>query len=508
MKKTFALLLAAVMLLSCLGLSAAAGYEQPFAPGTLSSDTYRIPAIYTLNDGSVIAAADMRYGHGSDSPQNIDTLTAISPDGYSGWDYTIANRFDDYADGVTDKASASFIDSAIAQSKATGRIFLITDMFPSGGGYPTTKTGTGYLTVDGKRYLGLTQGSNSAQFNNFPYYIGDFTDGFAPVLTRSDNTATTYTVDEQYRLYQNGEALMMAQNGSEEQVQQNVFYQGADLSVYLTTYLVMKYSDDNGKTWSAPEILSRQVKNDNEGFLGIGPGRGFVTEYQGKERIIFCVYDNVGGENVSTIYSDDNGVTWTRGSETSVRSALGKTSEAQIVSLPDGSLRMFARNAHDFVAYADSTDGGHSWSKFQADFDLSANGNCMVSFINYSKKIDGKDVIIGSFCSNPYQRANGVIKVGLVGQNNDIDWITTYHVNQGFFAYSCLTELSDGNIGYLYEDEPAKVSYMVLTIGEDGSVSEINGNNIDFSYTPTAKEKFLGFFKSIILTLQKLFGII
>ena len=31
----------------------------------MGSKTYRIPALYTLNDGSVIAAADMRYDHGS-----------------------------------------------------------------------------------------------------------------------------------------------------------------------------------------------------------------------------------------------------------------------------------------------------------------------------------------------------------------------------------------------------------------------------------------------------------
>ena len=47
-------------------------YTQPFAEGTLNCERFRIPALYTLADGSVLAGADVRYGHGSDSPNNID----------------------------------------------------------------------------------------------------------------------------------------------------------------------------------------------------------------------------------------------------------------------------------------------------------------------------------------------------------------------------------------------------------------------------------------------------
>ena len=271
----------------------------------------------------------------------------------------------------------------------------------------------------------------------------------------------------------------------------------------------MRYSDDNGKTWSTPIILSGQIKNDKESFLGICPGKGFVTEVDGKERIIFAVYDNAGGkENVSTIYSDDNGTTWQRGAETDCKLAVGKTSESQIVALPDGTLRMFARNAYDFVAYADSFDGGVSWTTFKADLNLKANGNCMLSFINYSKQIDGKNVVLGSFASDTEERADGVIKLGLVGENNRIDWITTYHINDGFFAYSCLTELSDGNIGILYEDEAAHISYMVLTVSDSGELSEINADNIDYKYSPDFWRRLLDAIKEIIVKLQVLFGVI
>lgn len=516
MKKIISAVLCGALAVSSLGIAASAAetapveYEQPFAAGTLGSDTYRIPAIITLNDGSVMVAADMRYGHGMDSPNNIDTLVAVSENGYANWEYTVVNHFDDYADGATGTDSASFIDSALVQSKETGRIFIITDMCPSGGGYNQALKGTGFTEINGKDYLLLTTGNNSDELSSFKYYVGDFTDGFAPVCKLSDNSATEYTVDDEYNLYKNGEALYMTQKGSEGvDVQQNVFYNDAEMSCYRTTYLAMRYSDDNGATWSSIKLIASDVKNDDEKFLGIGPGKGFVTEVDGNERIIFCVYDNNGlAENVSTVYSDDNGATWKRGAESSVKLALGKTSEAQIVSLPDGTLRMYARNAGDYVAYADSTDGGVSWSQFKADLNLNANGNCMLSFINIDKTINGKSVILGSFASNTYERADGVIKVGLVGADNVVEWISTYNVNDGFFAYSCLTQLADGNIGYLYEDEAAHISYMILTISDDGTLSEINGNNCEYTADDNIWHKILDFLKTFLLKLYQMLNII
>ena len=516
MNKIISAVLAGTLAVSAMGVAASAEdvakveYSQPFDAYTLGCERYRIPAIITLNDGSVMAAADMRYNHGSDSPNNIDSLVAFSADGYSPWEYTVVNRFDDYADGETGEDSASFIDCAIAQSKETGRIFVVTDMCTTGGGYLKAQKGTGFTEINGKKHLLLTTGENTDKLNSFKFYVGDFENGFAPVCNLSDNSATEYSVDEEYNLYKNDESLTMNQKGSEGvAIQQNVFYNEAEMCCYLTTYLAMRYSDDNGKTWSSIKLIASDVKNDNEKFLGIGPGRGFVTNYNGKERIIFCVYDNNGlAENVSTVYSDDNGATWQRGNETSVKLALGKTSEAQIVSLPDGSLRMYARNAGDYVAYADSTDGGVSWSTFKADLNLKANGNCMVSFINVDKKINGKNVILGSFASNSNERADGVVMVGLVGDDNVVDWIYTYHVNDGFFAYSCLTQLADGNIGYLFEDEAAHISYMILTLADDGTLSEINGNNAEFVGEQSVWHQILDYLKSILLKFYQMFNMI
>ena len=464
-------------------------YDQPFNNKEFGSEQNRIPALYTLADGSVMVGADMRYGHGQDSPNNIDIAVAVSKNGYTDWEYTMVNHFDDYADTVTEKESASFIDSTIIQS-STGRIFILSDADPSGCGYLQSKTGTGYAEINGKKHLLLTKGKHGGELNTFDYYVGDYEGDIAPVLTRKNSEKTGYSIDRQFRLYKNGEPLYAMQKGSENvKIQQNVFYSQAELKCYKTTYLWLKYSDDNGKTWSVPEIISPQVKSEKEGFLGVGPGRGAVINHNGKERILFCVYDNNGlfkdpiFENASVIYSDDNGVTWQRSKKIAIRKGLKKTSEAQLVKIDSGdykALRIYARNLSNYIAYADSSDGGETWTIFRADRALEGTKNCMVSLIDTSKVIDGKKVILCSQGGNIKERADGILRVGLVEKGGEVNWISKYHLNEGFFAYSCLTELSDGNFAVYYEDKPAHITYMVFSVSDKGEINEINGENFEF----------------------------
>lgn len=464
-------------------------YEQLFDNKEFLSERNRIPSLYTLKDGSVLAGADIRYGHGSDSPNNIDIAVAISENGYTDWEYSMVNYFDDYADTVTSKDSASFIDSAIVQSD-TGRIFLLADAQPAECGYLQCKTGTGYCRIDGKKRLLLTKGKHGGKLRNFEYFVGDFADEYAPVFTRKDKKTTEYSIDREFRLYKNGEPVYALQKGSENiKIHQNIFYSCAELKCYKTTYLWLRYSDDNGKTWSHPTILSEQVKNEKESFLGVGPGRGIAVNHNGKERILFCVYDNNGlfkdpiFETASVIYTDDNGLTWHRSKKIKIKSGIRKTSEAQLVKIEGKdykALRIYARNLSNYIAYADSVDGGVTWTEFRADRALEGTKNCMVSLIETSKTIDNKQVVLCSSGGNISARADGLLRVGLTEDNGVINWITSYHLRQGFYGYSCLTELSDGNFAVFYEDEAAHLKYTVFSVSDTGVVNEINGENIDF----------------------------
>ena len=489
-----------IMLVSSVPGSFAVNYIQPFESGTENSDTFRIPSVITLNNGSVLAAADMRYAHGTDAPNNIDTLAAVSDNGIDDWRYNTVNHFDDYADGTTDSESASFIDSALVQSESIGRVFMITDAFPSGNGYNQALKGSGCIR-DKSNILRLALSDKSSQkISDYKYYIGDFNNGFAAV----DGCSKNYSVDEEFNLYLDGEPLYITQKNSDKVIRQNIFYSFSQLHVYPTSYLWLRYSDDNGATWSSPKILNSQVKAENEKFLGIGPGRGTAISIDGHERIIFTVYNNKGvAEHTSTVYSDDNGLIWKRGKDIAFRIGLGKTSEAQIISCPDGTLKMFARNASNYIASCLSNDGGVTWTTMKAERNLRGNANCMVSFINTEKTVNGKSVVLGSFVPDVYERADGIIKTGLMDTNGSIDWLQTYHVDDGFFAYSCLTELADGKIGYLYEDEAAHIQYKIFQIEADGKLKDINNDDIQYTEKPKGlKDKIIVIFEEIALFLH------
>lgn len=535
MKKVISILLVSLMLLSCISVVSFAGgkaYEQPFAPGTQDCENFRIPSIITLNDGSVLAAADLRYGHGSDSPGNLDTLIAKSADGYTGWEYSMPNYFDDYAHGFGEYGdnSASFIDPAMVQD-SKGTIYLIVDAFPSGGGAWVCSEGTGHVKYQGKDRLALTDShDNMKNIDEFEYVLGDFNvdlgdpaTKYAPIISRrTGKTVKGYLVNEEFNICaDNGVQLRMDQVGNDEELAavQNIFYDGADFCVQRVMHLWLRTSTNGGKDWSHPTIITAQVKGEDENFFGAAPGKGFVTTLaDGTERIIFCVYDNTatniaGMEQASTIYSDDGGKTWQRGERLLHNHSMHKTSESQIVKIgeqEDGTdiLRMYSRNRSNLIGYADSYDGGVTWTVSTPDKALDCTADCMVSFINYNKQINGKDALIASYASSPDGRADGVVRVGLIEADKSVTWGPVYHLNQGFFAYSCLTVLPDGNVGILGEHKASEIVYTVLAIDANGNISEVNGSNADYNApSRTFIQKIGDFFRNLIKILRSWFGV-
>ena len=175
--------------------------------------------------------------------------------------------------------------------------------------------------------------------------------------------------------------------------------------------------------------------------------------------------------------------------------------------LNNGTVRIYARNAYDFVAYADSTDGGVTFESFKADTALPCRKNCMVSFINLNRMIDNKPVVIGSYPYNTYSRSDGMIKIGLVEDNNEITWIKEYHVNEGPYAYSCLTELKNGDIGLLYEDSDFSIRYIVLNMDGEGNLALVGGKDIEYKGKLSFGHKIMNAFKKIKFNINKSFDL-
>lgn len=426
-----------------------------FTPGELGSNNFRIPALYTTKDGTVLASIDVRKGGGHDAPNNIDAGIKRSTDGGVTWDE--GKIILDYP------GASSAIDTSLLQDDETGRIFLIVTHFAEGYGFRNSKTGSGYVEIEGKRYLKLLGANDTI------YTVRE-----EGVVYDSNGEAINYTVDNNNELYENGNRIG------------NVLLSNSPLKVMGTSFLSLIYSDDDGQTWSDPIDLNKEVKTDWMKFLGTGPGKGHQIKtgrYAG--RLLFPVYlTNASGfQSSAVIYSDDNGATWNIGETatdgrlmdngdrasaetitTNTSGGVGQLTECQVVEMPNGQLKMFMRNTggnSGRVRIATSFDGGSTWEDDVVRDENIKEPYCQLSVINYSQKIDGKDAIIFANPDANYpNRVNGTVRVGLITENGsyengepryDIEWRYNKVVAPGTYGYSCLSEMSNGEIGLFYE---------------------------------------------------------
>ncbi len=459
----------------------AQSFSQPFLyDGSFDVFTYRIPCLLRLNDGDVMAVTDLRVNI-LDSPNNIEIGVRVLNAQTGEWGAPIVScQFNDYDQvyGTNTynpvKDSASFIDAAITQT-ADGRIFMLVDAMPANaGGGIGGKEFNGTVQINDTSYYALTMGDNTLA-TGYEYYVypnSTSSSEFDKYLVKrvSDGSNTAYTLDGRFNVYQNGVPLTVKQKPKlEVDVPMNIFYSASILKLHRTSYFYLSYSDDKGMTWSAPMLIGSEYRKIGETVYNKAPGVGLVIkkgEYAG--RILFPLYR--GGDfatpiSVSCLYSDDNGLTWQM-SETISVGAFPNATEAQLVELPDGTLRIYSRGQGDYILFADSTDGGVTFTAFREDMSLIYCRDCMVSVLALPWKIDGKDAIAISYPEGEKpggRRTNGVIKIGLLEKNEDgyeVEWKYSYPIG-GSYAYSCLAT-NRQRIAVLYErDMPVHANELV-----------------------------------------------
>ncbi len=445
---------------------------QPFLyDGGFNAFTYRIPCLLTLNDGDVMAATDLRVNI-LDSPNNIEIGVRVLDSKTGEWGRPIvAHQFNDYDQQmgtntyVPVKDSASFIDTAITQT-ASGRIFMLVDAMPAnaGGGIGGKEFG-GTVKIGDTFYYALTTGDNTLA-TGYDYYIypnPSPTKGCDKHIVKrvSDHTNTEYTLDGHFNVYQNGKALTVKQKPHlTVDVPMNIFYSSSVLKLHATSYFHLSYSDDKGKTWSDSMLIGSEYRKAGETVFNKAPGVGLVLK-KGKfaGRILFPLYRGTpSSTKVACLYSDDGGKTWQM-SQSISNGAFPMATEAQLVELPDGTLRIYSRGQGDYILFADSTDGGETFAQMREDKSLPYCRDCMVSVLALPQKVDGRDAIAISYPEGERpggKRANGVIKIGLLNQTDkgyEVEWKYSYSIG-GSYAYSCLATKGE-RIALLYERDMA-----------------------------------------------------
>ena len=413
----------------------------PSTGGTTTSNSYRIPAMVTLKDGTILAAADARWNTTYDGG-GLDTLVARSTDGGVSWEYTMANYLGDNGNVYNGTQSTCFIDPCLTVAADGQTVYMLCDLYPYGvalnGSKDTAPSTAVGFTSEG--YLKLSDNDHIS----YGYYLKD-----GKIYSSAGAEVSDYTVDGYFNLYQNDTKIS------------NLFFADSPYKVVRTGFLYLTKSTDGGKSWSEPTLLN--LKTSSEQVCLVGPGRGITTK---SGTMVFPVYsfhgDNAATSNsqrLSFVYSSD-GENWSRTEEFNHNWA----SEAAVVELSDGTLRFFFRNGTTNLCYVDYSLSNHTWGSAVTMSNIDTNSNTQISAITYSKTANGKQVILVS-CPTGYNRAgandsgagyrlNGSIFVFTVdGKTMNLE--KTIEVNSGNsqFMYSCLTERSDGSVAILFEDK-------------------------------------------------------
>ena len=198
-------------------------------------------------------------------------------------------------------------------------------------------------------------------------------------------------------------------------------------------------SSDNGRTWSKPRDISKDIafpewpfgKHDREGgFIFITSGSGI----QAKDGTLLHTIVHVNDGN-ALFGSDDHGKTW---------KPFGKPvkngDECKVVELSDGSWMINSRWRGGGRQIHVTKDRGNTWeSRYDKTLE---DPQCNAQIMRYGK------ALLFSNCKSPNRRALLYLRVSADDGNT---WSDGICIEPKGAAYSDMTILPNGDIGILYE---------------------------------------------------------
>ena len=436
--------------------------------------SYRIPALLKTDKGTLIAGTDERRLHHSDWG-DIGMVVRRSDDNGKTWGdrIVISNPRDNEKAKNPEWPSPVNIDMALVQDPETKRIFSIYDMFLEGKAVFSLpgKAPQAYEQVGDKVYQVLYKQGDPER-----YTIRENGEVFD-----SQNRKTEYkvVVDPKKPAYSDKGDLYKG-----EELIGNIYFEYSEKNIFRvsnTNYLWMSYSDDDGKTWSAPKDITYGIRKDWMHFLGTGPGTG-IALHSGphKGRLVIPVYttNNVsylsGSQSSRVIYSDDHGETWQAGEAVNDNRPVGnqtihsstmnnpgaQNTESTVVQLKNGDLKLFMRGLTGDLQVATSKDGGATWEKDVKRYADVKDVYVQMSAVHTVQ--DGKEYIVLSNAGGP-GRYNGLVHVARVEANGDLTWLKHNPIQSGKFAYNSLQDLGNGEFGLLYEHADSKQNEYTLS---------------------------------------------
>ncbi|GAA4257648.1 sialidase family protein [Dactylosporangium darangshiense] len=218
-------------------------------------------------------------------------------------------------------------------------------------------------------------------------------------------------------------------------------------------------SDDDGLTWSAARAMNVNFSGSDSGWFATGPSHGIqLTTGAHAGRLVVGAHQqpNSTTVNAGVLYSDDHGDTWHASvAANSFVEGVMNPGEVSVAELPDGSVYAAARNqigsTGNHRARAVSADGGDTMPAFTAVPSLvspDVEGAVLTLRSTYQSK--ALDTMLFSGPSNPTTRNQLQIRYST---DKGVTWKSPAGglVTDERSGYSDLAELTDGEIGVLYE---------------------------------------------------------
>jgi sialidase-1 len=342
--------------------------------------TYRIPALATTPQGTLLCVYDMRRRMGRDLQEDIDTGLSRSTDGGRTWE----------------------------------RVRVIMDM---------------------GQYGGLPQEQNGCS---------------DPGIIVDRQTGEVFC----FAVWMNGKPgkHQWSGDGSEP-----------GYEIGKSAQFLMVRSQDDGRTWSRPENLTRQLKQEAWWLLAPSPQQGInlpdgtlVMPVEGR--------DETGATFATLMISRDHGATWVVG-----KPAFSGGNECQAAQLGDGSIMLNMRNDHErFRAVFVTKDLGQTWQPHETNRNTLIEPNCNGSLLrlDYEQAGEKKQVLLFANPHSQKARTHHTIQVSF---DDGRTWPQEHRLllDEGRGAgYPSLTRIDDRHVGIVYEGSQAHLVFEKLALAE------------------------------------------
>ncbi|BDS08558.1 sialidase [Oceaniferula spumae] len=242
-----------------------------------------------------------------------------------------------------------------------------------------------------------------------------------------------------------------ARNGKHKHVSYKMMNEGFGGN---TQKLLMRASDDDGKSWSKPIELQKFSRQGASIIQSGSPANGIqLKRGKHKGRILFPLFlteklsDKKRTWKNAVLYSDDEGRNWKLSKTVPIKNTE-PSNECLIAETDDGHVVMNARagrNQHRAISH--SVDGGMTWSAFEYSKDL-IHRPCNAGLLKFSYASEGDSRTFFSYNNSTKQRANGYLAMS---PDDGKTWPHKTSIVPGYFGYSQLVKIDPNNIGVIYE---------------------------------------------------------